>query len=202
MHARVTELHLQPDRRAQALAFIDSEIVPTYRRLRGFRGALWLRDDVRQLILAVNLWATWDDMDRSHPARFGWVERMQRYLTTPPQIDPFQIRTEDRLVGSLDDGALHARAHLARFQPGCLEEGVRLMRDRLIIPARIQQDYLGRLLLASPELQRAIAITFWSSTAAAGGSGDPDETSPDARRLGELLAVPLDVARYGVTVQD
>jgi hypothetical protein len=202
MHARVTELHLQPERREQALAFIDSEIVPTYHQLRGFRGALWLRDDARHIILAVNLWVTWDDMDRSHPARFGWVERMTRYLREPPQIDSFQIRTEDRLVGTFDAGALHARVHQARFQPGCLEEGVRLMRDRLIIPARIQQDYLGRLLLASPELQRAIAITFWSSPDAAGGSGDPDASSPDARRLAEMLAEPLDVARYAVTVQD
>jgi len=201
MHARVTELQMRPDRVEHAHAFIRTEISPTYRRMRGFRGAVWLADASRQFVLAVTLWATWEALERSPPVRSGRVERTMRYLSEPPRIEPYQVRAEDRVVGAWDAGMHHARVHLARFQPGQLEEGLRLMRDRLIIPARIQQHYLGRLLLANAGLDKAIAISFWETAEAAGGTGDPDETSPGALRLTELLVAPIHVARYEITAQ-
>ena len=199
MHARVTPLHIRPDRIDESVAFIYGEVVPTFQRLRGFRGALWLHDPRRNLVQAINLWSTMADLERGDPVRFGWVPRTRRFLTQPPVPQIFDVRQEDRLVGIWDESGRSARVHVVRFQPGQLANGLVVVSNRLIAPTRLQSGYLGNLLLTSTEQEMALTISFWETADQARNVEAMVPDDGDATRLADLLAAPLELAIYEVT---
>lgn len=199
MQARVTPLRMRPDRIEQSIAFIHGEVVPTFRQLRGFRGALWLHDPARNVMLAINLWATPADLERGDPARFGWVERTSRLVTAPPEPRIYEVRREDRLLGIWDEPGRHARVHQAEIIPERHSEALDLARERLVVPGPLEPEYLGHLLLTSVERDRLLSVSFWASAEAAGDVEGIQPGIDTTRRLTDILTAPLDAGIYAVT---
>ena len=60
---------------------------------------------------------------------------------------------------------MHARVVTAQFQPGKMEEMLRIYRDSIVPAAKAQKGFEGIMCLTNPNTNKAISIALWETEA-------------------------------------
>lgn len=92
MHARITTVHLQPDKIAEAIAIYQNGIVPVIKAQPGNRGA-YLLTDPSGLGQAITLWDSQAD-GQAYEASGAYREQVAKvaaFFTAPPALATYDV---------------------------------------------------------------------------------------------------------------
>jgi heme-degrading monooxygenase HmoA len=96
---------------------------------------------------------------------------------------------------------MYARAVNVPFQPGKIDEAIRIVKDSIVPAMEGLKGFKGQLLLTQSDTGKAISINLWETEA----DLTAFETSPLYKelmgKLGGVLAGPPAGERYQVSVQ-
>jgi len=97
---------------------------------------------------------------------------------------------------------MYARAVSIQFQPGKVDEAIRIVQDSIVPAMKGQKGFKGQLLLTQKDTGKAISLNLWETEA----DLTTFETSPLYKellgKLGNLLAGPPVGERYEVSVRE
>lgn len=94
-----------------------------------------------------------------------------------------------------------ARATVVTFQPGMVDEALRIMNEVMLPWARAQQGWRGALVLRGADADSSMIITFWATAADLEASSPPAEILMQLEQLSELMADATQTT-YDVVVSD
>jgi heme-degrading monooxygenase HmoA len=92
MHARMTTIHLQPDKIAEATALYQSSIVPVITAQHGFRG-VYLFTDPAGAGQSITLWDSEAD-GQAYEASGTYREQVSKvaaFFTAPPSLTTYEV---------------------------------------------------------------------------------------------------------------
>jgi heme-degrading monooxygenase HmoA len=96
---------------------------------------------------------------------------------------------------------MYARAVNIQFQPGKVDEAIRIVQESIVPVLKEQQGFKSQLLLTQPDTGKAMSINLWETEA----DLTVFETGPLYRelmgKLASVLAGPPAGERYRVSVQ-
>lgn len=97
---------------------------------------------------------------------------------------------------------MYARAVSIQFQPGKVDEAVRIVQNSIVPVIKGQKGFKGQLLFTQKETGKALSINLWETEA----DLTTFETSPLYKellgKLGSILAGPPAGERYEVSVRE
>lgn len=92
MHARVTTLDMDPGRIDDAMGTLESEDVPGFKEIDGFKGMTVLADRQSGKCLAVTFWESEDTMRASEEqVKDARARAAERGAAGEPQIELFEV---------------------------------------------------------------------------------------------------------------
>lgn len=95
MHARITTVHLQPDKIAEATAIYQNGIVPVMKAQHGYKGA-YLLTDPTGTGLSITLWDAEAD-GQAYEASGAYREQVAKVaalFTAPPSLATFDVAVQ------------------------------------------------------------------------------------------------------------
>lgn len=106
MWARVTTSQVDPAKLEEEKRIFEEEVVPVSKDIKGFQGALSLRDSSTGKVIVVTLWETKEDMLDSEESGF-WKEQVDHFtaiMTGPPQKDHYEVSSMIALTSGITTG--------------------------------------------------------------------------------------------------
>lgn len=96
---------------------------------------------------------------------------------------------------------MNARVVTAQFQPGKIDEAVRIFRDSAMPAAKQQQGFKGALLLTDPNTGKGISITLWETEADLKATETSGFFQEQITKFAQVFAGPPTREGYEVSVQ-
>ena len=93
MYARMTCIHIKPDKVQEAVALYKKSVVPDAKKQRGFKGLLLLTDPQTGTGLSITLWASEKAALATEESRY-YQEQLVKFMalyTSPPSRDGYEV---------------------------------------------------------------------------------------------------------------
>jgi heme-degrading monooxygenase HmoA len=95
---------------------------------------------------------------------------------------------------------MHANVVTVQFQPGKIDEAIRIYRDTTVSALKQQQGFKGAFLLIEPNTGKGISITLWQTEADLQAT-ETREFQVQVAQFAQVLAGPPTREAYEVGVQ-
>jgi heme-degrading monooxygenase HmoA len=96
---------------------------------------------------------------------------------------------------------MYARVTIATFQPGKVDEGIKILRDSAIPAAKKQKGFKKYLALGDTATGKGMTIVLWNTEADMKAGESSDYYKGQLARVGSLMTGPPTTERYEVMVQ-
>jgi len=96
---------------------------------------------------------------------------------------------------------MYARAVNVPFQPGKIDEAIRIVKDTIVPAMKGQKGFKGQLLLTQSDTGKAISINLWETEADLTAFETSSLYKELMGKLGGVLAGPPTGERYQVSVE-
>ncbi len=93
MYARVTHIHIKPDKVEEAIRFYKTSVVPAAKAQKGFTGLLLLTDARTGHGMSITLWASDKDALANEESRYyqNQLIKFVPYYSEPPSREGFDV---------------------------------------------------------------------------------------------------------------
>ena len=92
MHARVNATEWNPEKVEAGMRLTEETIIPSYQKEQGFRGYILLTEPNGKKAMAITLWETQEDMDRSAAVAQAMIPQLKGILVAPPVTETYDVR--------------------------------------------------------------------------------------------------------------
>ena len=96
MHARVNATEWDPEQVERGMRLTEDTIIPSYQAEPGFRGYLLLTEPGGERAMAITLWETGADMERSAAVAQAMIPKLKGILRAPPVAQTYEVRFDVR----------------------------------------------------------------------------------------------------------
>jgi quinol monooxygenase YgiN len=92
MHARVNATEWNPEKVEAGMRLTEETIIPSYQEEPGFRGYILLTEPGGSAAMAITLWETEEDMERSAKVAQAMIPKLKGILRAPPETKTYDVR--------------------------------------------------------------------------------------------------------------
>jgi quinol monooxygenase YgiN len=91
MYARVNATEWDPEKVAEGIRLTEEVIIPSYEKEAGFRGYFLLTEPGGERAMAITMWETEEDMERSAAVARAMIPKLKDVLRAPPETRNFEV---------------------------------------------------------------------------------------------------------------
>lgn len=165
MYARVTTAMFQRDKLDESIRILRDSIVPEVQKQKGFRDILMLVDRTTGKSIVYALWESEADLHAT--------ESSGHYQAQLAKVAPLSVGQPTREIcevtvselSALNVGSVYGRVTSALFQPGKIDEGVRITRDSILPESRKQRGFAGLLSVIDRAMGKGYVLSCWENEA-------------------------------------
>ncbi len=95
---------------------------------------------------------------------------------------------------------MHANVVTVQFQPGKIDEAIRIYRDSTVPALKQRQGFKGALLLTEPNTGKGVSITLWQTEADLQAT-ETREFQTQIAQFAQVLAGPPTREEFEVSIQ-
>lgn len=164
MHTRVTTLVFQRDKVDEAIQLIRSRI-GELQQIAGYRDFLFLADRASGKTMILTLWESEGDLRATEASGYPQARMVELapFSIGQPTREVCEVVVDD-VAGIGDAGGAHAaRVTTLLFQPGKIDESVRILRESILPVSRQQKGFRGLLTALDRGVGKGSTYSFWES---------------------------------------
>lgn len=91
MYARVNATQWNPDKAAEGIRLTEEVIIPAYQKEDGFRGYFLLTEPGGEGAMAITMWDTEADLERSAAVARAMIPQLKGILRAPPETSNYEV---------------------------------------------------------------------------------------------------------------
>jgi quinol monooxygenase YgiN len=91
MYARVNATQWDPDKAQDGIRLTEEVIIPAYQKEDGFRGYFLLTEPGGEGAMAITMWDTEADLDRSAAVARAMIPQLKGILRAPPETSNYEV---------------------------------------------------------------------------------------------------------------
>ena len=91
MYARVNATQWNPDKAQEGIRLTEEVIIPAYQKEDGFRGYFLLTEPGGEGAMAITMWDTEADLDRSAAVARAMIPQLKGILRAPPETSNYEV---------------------------------------------------------------------------------------------------------------
>jgi quinol monooxygenase YgiN len=91
MYARVNATQWNPDKAQEGIRLTEEVIIPAYQKEDGFRGYFLLTEPGGEGAMAITMWDTEADLERSAAVARAMIPQLKGILRAPPETSNYEV---------------------------------------------------------------------------------------------------------------
>jgi quinol monooxygenase YgiN len=91
MYARVNATQWNPDKADEGIRLTEEVIIPAYQKEDGFRGYFLLTEPGGEGAMAITMWDTQADLERSAAVARAMIPQLKGILRAPPETSNYEV---------------------------------------------------------------------------------------------------------------
>ncbi len=91
MYARVNATQWDPDKAEEGIRLTEEVIIPAYQKEDGFRGYFLLTEPGGEGAMAITMWDTEADLERSAAVARAMIPQLKGILRAPPETSNYEV---------------------------------------------------------------------------------------------------------------
>jgi quinol monooxygenase YgiN len=91
MYARVNATQWNPDKADEGIRLTEEVIIPAYQKEDGFRGYFLLTEPGGEGAMAITMWDTEEDLERSAAVARAMIPQLKGILRAPPETSNYEV---------------------------------------------------------------------------------------------------------------
>jgi quinol monooxygenase YgiN len=91
MYARVNATQWDPDKAQEGIRLTEEVIIPAYQKEDGFRGYFLLTEPGGEGAMAITMWDTEADLERSAAVARAMIPQLKGILRAPPETSNYEV---------------------------------------------------------------------------------------------------------------
>jgi quinol monooxygenase YgiN len=91
MYARVNATQWNPDKADEGIRLTEEVIIPAYQKEEGFRGYFLLTEPGGEGAMAITMWDTEADLERSAAVARAMIPQLKGILRAPPETSNYEV---------------------------------------------------------------------------------------------------------------
>ncbi len=91
MYARVNATQWNPEKAEEGIRLTEEVIIPAYQKEDGFRGYFLLTEPGGKGAMAITMWETEADLERSAAVARAMIPQLKGILRAPPETSNYEV---------------------------------------------------------------------------------------------------------------
>ncbi len=91
MYARVNATQWNPEKAEEGIRLTEEVIIPAYQKEDGFRGYFLLTEPGGEGAMAITMWDTEADLERSAAVARAMIPQLKGILRAPPETSNYEV---------------------------------------------------------------------------------------------------------------
>jgi len=91
MYARVNATQWNPEKAEEGIRLTEEVIIPAYQKEDGFRGYFLLTEPGGAGAMAITMWDTEEDLERSAAVARAMIPQLKGILRAPPETSNYEV---------------------------------------------------------------------------------------------------------------
>ena len=171
MHARRTVTKAPPEQAEKAKQVIETSLLPRAKELPGFGGGYWLINRATGEGLAFTFFDTKENLEASAaPAEQLRSSAVRDIGAEVVEVGHFEVAADTGQ--KVHRAASHARVLQVEADPGQVDEGIAMIKERVIPGVRSFPGFVGGFWLADRAKGTVVGVTLFDSAANLAASRD------------------------------